>query len=237
MLFLINIGNTNTQSGIMTSDGQIRSISYTRTESFNLSQIPLHSAIAVSSVVPAKLEEIKSLNPFIVSAQTASKCLNFSLMDSSTLGADRIANAASLAVENALPAICIDCGTAITFECVDKNKNFLGGAIMPGRLLQRKALNMFTAQLPLTELALKAPMPPGVNTREAISCGIDAGTVGAVKELISNFKHCMKSDFIRIVLTGGDADFFAAHINNAQKAPEDFTLKGIAAIWDKNKRK
>lgn len=236
MLFLINIGNTNTQTGILTADGKIHSIAYSRTESFTAEKVPANSDIAVSSVVPAKLTELQRLNPFIVSPKTACNVLDFSKMDSATLGADRVANAAALTRSGSLPAICIDCGTAITFECVNAERQFLGGAILPGRLLQRKALNSFTAQLPLTELASTPPVHPGANTREAISCGIDAGIIGALKELIAKFKQSMKSDSIRVVISGGDADFFVGHITNTEKAPEDFTLRGIAAIWDKSKR-
>ena len=66
-----------------------------------------------------------------------------------------------------LPAVSIDFGTAITFEVLEEDGNFTGGAILPGRQLMRHALHDHTALLPLvplTESLDALPQKAGKNT-------------------------------------------------------------------------
>ena len=132
--------------------------------------------------------------------------LDFSKVDTSTLGADRIANAACLMYSYTLPAANFDCGTAITMEIVLDNGVFAGGAIMPGRKLMRTSLASGTAALP--ELPLNVPImdAPGVNTLQALTLGIDRGAVGMVRELML---VAASAGAEKMVVSGGDADFFA----------------------------
>ena len=160
--------------------------------------------------------------------------LDFSQMDSSTLGADRIANAAALLKNGKLPASNFDCGTAITLETVLENGVFAGGAIMPGRKLMRTALNSGTAALP--ELPLNLPLPEalGKNTVQAMTLGIDLGAVGMVRELM---KRSRELNVKYMAASGGDAEFFCKHISELEPAGKLFTLQGIHFIAVKHLEK
>ena len=233
-LLVMNIGNTNTQYGIY-SDGKVRNVRYMPTADFlkNPKDIPeIFSGIplAVSTVVPAAKKVLSGKNIYWVSP---SEKLPVSLkkVNASTLGADRIANIAAVAKSAKLPAIVIDCGTAITIDAVNGKSEFLGGAILPGRMLLRKSLNDFTAQLPLVALSDKKPKALGRNTKDAILSGTDLAVLGSVKEIISRIKLEIKMEKCMVIATGGDAGFFIRNIKGIKPAGKDLTLLGISACY------
>jgi len=153
----------------------------------------------------------------------AANCaLKFDGVDASTVGSDRLANAA-MAAKGELPAVVIDCGTAITFEVVNSAGEFSGGAILAGRGLLREALRHGTARLPMVERGMEKFI--GKSTAEAIAAGVDGGSVGAVKAVLAGILRELGSR-ARIVLTGGDAEFFRPHLPEAEWV-ENFTLMGV----------
>ena len=156
-------------------------------------------------------------------------CLvDFTQVDTSTLGADRVANAIALAAFHPLPAIAVDCGTAITLEVVDAERIFRGGAIAPGRRLMRHALAAGTAQLPEVPFSTELPDRIGNGTMESIRFGVDRGAIGLVRELVETAaKPYGGLDSVTVIATGGDAAFFAAALPFLQLAPDEFTHHGI----------
>ena len=110
----------------------------------------------------------------------------------STLGLDRIAAAAG----------------AVTLDIVVRNR-FLGGNISPGMRLRFRSLNRFTSRLPLVSATGDIPTF-GYDTETAIRAGV---VNGIVSEIVSAYKEARKRyPRIRLLLTGGDADFLAPHI-------------------------
>ena len=114
-------------------------------------------------------------------------------------------------------------------------KEFLGGAILPGRMLLRKSLNDFTAQLPLVALSEKKPKALGRNTKDAILSGTDLAVLGSVKEIISRIKIEMNVKKCMVTATGGDAGFFIKNIKGLKSGGKDLTLLGIAACYEAEK--
>lgn len=125
------------------------------------------------------------------------------------IGADRIAGAvgaASLFSEKNL--IIIDMGTATTVDCVTKNKEYLGGAIMPGLRISAEALANGTAKLPSVEIT-KPEHICGTSTIEAIQSGLYYGHAGALRELIFLFeKNVFKGEKAFVIGTGGFSRIF-----------------------------
>ena len=229
-LFVINIGNTNTQYATCKDEklGFVKSIP---TVNLTAAILPEGVPVAIASVVPEKSklfegEDIFHLTPF------SKNELDTSLVDNSSIGPDRLANAIALANFAKLPAICIDCGTAITFEAVDAKNIFRGGAIMAGRMLLRKALNDYTAKLPLAQrFDDKRPSALGRNTLDAIIAGCDVGILGAAQKLIHKMQIELGVEKCQVIATGGDADFFADNLIEVSSGGKDFTLRGIIAAW------
>ena len=238
---LLNIGNTHTQwvraekSGVFASRVSVIPTADWMADPQLLPEANGNCRVWASCVVPQARKILESLTVykqlFWVSSQSAAACgLDFSQVDTSTLGADRIANAAAM-LDYPLPAANFDCGTAITLEMVDADKRFIGGAIMPGRRLMRRSLAVGTAALP--EIPLKSDLPdePGQNTVAAITLGIDRGIVGMVRELISLGKRKNTGTFLA---SGGDAEFFCRAIPELTAAGNEFTLRGIWQIASKH---
>lgn len=122
-----------------------------------------------------------------------------------TLGADRLAaavGAAALCPEADL--LVADIGTACTFDVVTAAGEFLGGNISPGPGMRLRALNRFTARLPL--VSGHADFIPGIgsNTVEALRCGAMRGVVA---ELLY---YSQWGNSRRIILSGGWAPEIAA---------------------------
>ncbi len=229
-----NVGNTNVQWAQW--DGSaFGPLSSKPTALFRLDDIPEGVPCAVASVVPAVEALFRQRGAFILSSKCACG-VDFSKMDASTLGADRVANAVALASSGPLPALCVDLGTAITFELLDESACLLGGSIMPGRALQRRALNEHTAKLPLAPLSKKPPSMPGRDTLSAIALGVDLGAVGAVGALLVSAASLFPGRSLRTVACGGDAPFFLQAMPGAlEPAGELFTLSGLVKAWEMNK--
>lgn len=231
--FIVNIGNTNTEYAFY-ENGQIGEVSSCLTASFDKPMIPDGVPVAFASVVPSKNTVFDGLDAFRLTAQ-AKTGLDFSKVDGSTIGADRLANAVAMAFCEKLPAICIDFGTAITFEIVSEKREFLGGAILPGRMLLRRALHDHTAQLPLILMSRYSDdLTAGTCTADAIRFGVDTGAVGAVKEVLERVVKNFPEKFLTVVAVGGDSEFFKRAITALEIRDNKYTLYGIAKAWEMN---
>ena len=237
-ILLINIGNTNTQYGIYCGRG-VQNVKYLPTAVFlkstrSIPELFLDMPIAVSTVVPNAKKVLSRKNIFWV-GPSVKLPVSLEKVEFSTLGADRIANIVAVAKFAKLPAIVIDCGTAITIDAINRKREFLGGAILPGRMLLRKSLNDFTAQLPLVSLSDRKPKALGKNTKDAILSGTDLAVLGSVKEIVSRIIVEIKVEECIVVATGGDAGFFIKNIKGLKSGGKDLTLLGIAACWEAEK--
>ena len=232
-LRILNIGNTHVQT-FDSPDGEVFVPgSRILTADFDPGQERKYlPALAVSSVVPILTRRFRELGAFLITPQIR---LPFELsgLDFSTVGADRLANAAAL-LAGPLPALSIDFGTAVTFEYVSASGCFEGGAILPGRQLLRNALHDYTAQLPLIPLYDTLPELPGRNTTDAMRIGTDSAAINAVQGLILSMRQLCGPDVLRVVACGGDRHFFLKHIDGMYDGGDFFTVRGIRKLWEFN---
>ena len=231
-LFLIDVGNTHARYGLM-EDGVIITTQNCDTADLGKLDISDEIPIAAATVVPKAKDYLKRKDIFWVD-NIANTGIDLKLVDASEVGADRIANLAALSSVSSLPAMIVDCGTAVTVEVLDSNKVFRGGQIAPGRFLLRKALSEYTALLPFLPVDDIKAKTFGWDTPDAIRLGTDFGLIGAVKEFISQAKIELGVDDCPVFITGGDAKILLEHIKGVEPVPESFTLLGIAAIWKMN---
>ena len=230
-LRILNIGNTHVQAFDSPDGETFVPGSRIPTADFDPERERRHlPALAVSSVVPALTRRFREFGAFLVSGNIR---LPFepSGLDLSTVGADRLANAAAL-LDGPLPALAIDFGTAITFEYVSADRKFEGGVIMPGRQLLRNALHDHTAQLPLIPLNDSLPELPGRNTADAMRIGTDHAAVHAVQGLILSMRKLCGSESLRITACGGDRKFFLKYIGGMSDGGDFFTIRGIRKLWE-----
>ncbi len=230
---LINIGNTHVQVANVVSGRPRLMATYDTNAILHSGVLPslenLRDFEATALCVVPKMQEIlqakygRHIN-FLTKDDFPQ--LDFSAVDASTLGMDRISNAACAFSLKQGAVMVIDFGTCINSVVVNENGKFLGGTICPGRMLMRQALAEHTAQLPLVPIIHDTPDAVGRNTKDAIFAGIDRGIVGAVRELIDGAKKELASP-CTFLATGGDADYFLKRIPELSPAPELMTLRGI----------
>jgi len=122
----------------------------------------------------------------------------------------------------------VSCGTAITVDCLNEKGQHLGGIISPGLQLMRQSLFKETADLP--HIDQHYPIALADSTESAIYTGTLFAAVGLIERLVSHFCHCEK-----IILTGGDAEIIAQHLNLAVILEEDFVLKGLSLYCEEEK--
>ena len=231
-LFVLDVGNTHSKYGLC-EDGKIKYSKECDTVSLGDLELPDDMPIAAATVVPKVKEYLKCKDIFWVEHNILNG-IDLSLVNAAQLGTDRIANLAALACYAKLPAIIIDCGTAVTVEVLDENKVFRGGHIAPGRFLQRKALADYTAQLPFLPVNQTYAKTFGLNTEDAIRLGTDRGLIGAVREFIADTKKELGIRNCQVYVTGGDSNILMKNIDGLIPVSTDFTLLGIAAIWKLN---
>ena len=234
MRCFLNIGNTHTQILYIAPD-RLNFSDTVNTADFSPEMIHLDelSFIGAACVVERLFPVLKDIGAHLVTPEAASKFVDFSLVDASTLGQDRIANAVYLTKRAILPAVSLDFGTCITAEVVDAQKRFLGGAIFPGRTLTRRALNLYTSKLPFVELADNPPPCPGANTADAIRMGTDAAAVDAVAGFLARIEK-MLGRRPTVYACGGDRAFFlrAPELAGRMKDGKDnFTLRGVELLF------
>mgnify|MGYP000271255560 CR=1 FL=1 len=192
----------------------------------------------LASVVPGltapcvdALADFTGAKPLVVDAYIRTD-IDFSRY-TGLLGSDRIAVCAAAWDRYEAPLIVIDMGTATTFNVVDRNGFFLGGAILPGLRTGLASLSRHTAQLP--EIGLKEP--PGVighNTEECLLAGAYYGTAAMVDGMINRLDESLGGD-ATVVMTGGNGSAVAPLIQNRMIYEPDLLLEGLAALYRKNR--
>jgi len=152
-----------------------------------------------------------------------------------SLGQDRIALVSS-AIYNYpnQDSLIIDLGTCITYDFVDSNKTYHGGAISPGFKLRYSSLNTYTSNLPLLELE-ETENIIGSTTNESIHSGIYNGVIAEV----NNYIDLLKKEYpqLNVIIVGGFSKFLLNRIKNAIFANQDFLAQGLNYIINYNENR
>ncbi len=149
-----------------------------------------------------------------------------------TIGADRLALAA--AAVHFYPGknnLVIGLGTCITFNFINNQHELIGGSISPGLEMRLKALNYYTARLPLVNASWNVPLI-GYDTETNIQSGVVLGMAKEIDGIIAAYAE--KYDNFNVLLTGGDLVFFAAHLKCLIFADPELIFKGLYAISEVN---
>lgn len=149
-----------------------------------------------------------------------------------TLGADRLAAAVGVNVLYPnINALCIDSGTAITYDFITSNGEYMGGAISPGISLRLKSLAHFTSKLPEVPFNEEYKLI-GDSTVDSILAGVLNGVVNEVDGYILTLKH-QHPDLV-VVFTGGDSIFFEKKLKNSIFVHPNIVILGLNRILNYN---
>lgn len=175
-----------------------------------LTQSPLAEQIDrifIASVVPdldASLEamcrNLLGVAPVFLDYRKAG-ALRFAIDDPAELGADRIAACLGALDLARPPMLVIDSGTATTFDLVDREKTYQGGAIAPGLDLLLRSLSQNTAKL--MDVPFEIPRSLiGKNTREHILIGAHALFVAGIEQLVGAYRELL-GPRVTVLASGG----------------------------------
>lgn len=242
MLLAIDIGNTRIKVAVFEGSTLIEPFYFNSVNLQNELYFILNKYKKVSELVVASVGNIpkEAFSEFEsqVNIHFISSNFPFSFNNNystpNTLGIDRmvLANGAVLKYPKQ-NRLVIDAGTCITYDFIDKNDNYLGGAISPGIRLRYESLHNYTAKLPLLKLEFlsdenseteEIPLI-GNSTSEAINSGVINGVIKEIEGFISQYE-AVYPKFI-IILTGGDTEFLAKRLKNTIFANSNFLLESL----------
>ncbi|MBK7432828.1 MAG: type III pantothenate kinase [Chitinophagaceae bacterium] len=149
-----------------------------------------------------------------------------------TIGSDRLALAA--AAVHFYPGknnLVIGMGSCITYNFINQYHQFIGGSISPGMEMRFKAMQVFTAKLPLVQPEWNFPVI-GYDTKTNMQSGVIAGISFEMAGFIDFYAS--KYGNFNVVLTGGDTTYFAGQLKNKIFADPNFLFKGLYALSETN---
>jgi type III pantothenate kinase len=146
-----------------------------------------------------------------------------------TLGMDRVA-----AVAGALyhfpgqASLVIDMGTCVTYDFINKEGHYLGGAISPGLKMRLRAMHDYTQKLPLAELSDAPEEFIGSSTVACLQSGAYFGLLGEINDTVERYEG--RFGTLNVLLCGGDTPLFDKHTKKSIFAAPDLVLFGLHKI-------
>lgn len=253
MLLAIEVGNTNTVFGLYSAQGDLVTtfrVSTARDRmpdewyamlaallgTADLPASQIRSAI-ISSVVPSVTPWLVDMckSRFGVVADVITGALDVGIRldveEPRQLGADRIVDCVAAISRYGSPAIIIDLGTATTFDVVDRNNVYRGGAIAAGVATSLKTLATNAAQLFNVELYVPDQVI-GRNTADQLRSGLVTGHLAMLEGMIARIDEEL-GERATVILTGGLAGLFAGRSPRFDIVDADLTLSGLFLIYQR----
>jgi len=253
LLLAVDVGNTNVTFALfegekLAADWRVSShrertpdeMAVELSQLFSLRgyELKVVDGVVIASVVP-------NLNPALVEASRRYlKCepvmvgpgvktsVRIRYDNPKDVGADRIANALAAYSKYGGPVVVIDFGTAVTYDAINSEGDYLGGAIAPGIEISLDALVSNTAMLRRVE-----PVAPdsviGRNTVASIQSGLVWGFVAQVEGMVGRMVGELGGS-ARVVATGGQAALVAGLTHVIEVTDPLLTLEGLRLIYLQN---
>jgi len=240
MNLVIDIGNTRTKFSVFNrgevlvtvpvEEFKIEHIGLLKDEYSGLDKAILSATKSYSAKLKTALNN--SFKKFIELDSTTPLPIKNKYKTKETLGKDRLAAAVgAFDLYSGSNCLIIDAGTAITYDIINKEKEYLGGNISPGIDMRYKALHQFTGMLPLVKRNDFNKLY-GTTTEEAIRAGVQNGVVFEVDRAIDTFKEFYKN--LKVIITGGNAEFFDNKLKNSFFVHFNLTAMGLNRILEYN---
>lgn len=208
-----------------------------------LDQIAGIDAVAVCSTVPAVLPQwrrmLERTFPGVVSVVVEPGVrtgIPVRTDNPREVGADRIVNALAALTRYGAPSIVVDFGgTATTFDVVDPEGQYVGGAISTGIEISSEALGRRGAQLRKVELT-RPRRVIAKNTVEALQSGLVFGVASQVEGLVARMidELGVEPRSVTVVATGPFADVITGECRCFTEHDPWLTLRGLAEVFHRN---
>ena len=252
MILAIDIGNTNIVVGCC----EEKKILLMERLTTNHTATALEYAISLKAILELSAVDKKDINGAIISSvvpsvtytvRTAVKKLigvdalvigpgiktglSIKTDNPAQLGSDLVVDAVAGIQEYCAPLVIFDLGTATTVSVINKEKEYLGGMILPGMMISLNAMVSGTSQLP--KISLEKPKKLiGTNTIDCMKSGILYGTASSMDGIIDRIRDEIGD--VTVVATGGLAGTIVPLCRNKVILDDELLIKGLMIIYNKN---
>lgn len=255
MVFTVDVGNTNIVAAVYNDDklvfsSRVSTLSYQTADEYavlfmgilnlnNCTADNFEGAI-ISTVVPqlkpvlkTALEKLLKCKVMLVSCDM-NKNFEMRMDNPSATGADLICGAAGAVLKYSVPCIVFDLGTATTISAIDRERNYIGGSIVPGVNISLKTLANSAAQLSNINLDEPCNDPIGRNTVSAMRSGSLIGTACMMDGMIERYKEIIGNDAV-VISTGGLSGIIIPHCKSKIIYDNDLLSDGLYYLYKINK--
>lgn len=252
MLLTIDIGNSNIVLGIFDGDQLVETQRVETNKSGDVGFYNKHlgealgervkqiEGVMIGSVVPELDDVLKHVSKELFKKEPlfADTSLDTGLKDlsckPSELGADRLSDIVAATILYPGKSIVVDLGTAIKFEAISEEKEYLGGAIAPGIGISFDAL--ITGASKLSDLKLENPTTSlGSDTSGQLNAGFVLGFASMISGMVEKMKTELLWDECHVIGTGGFIDLISPHVPEFTDINKQLTLEGLRLLWKRNR--
>ena len=240
MNLIMDIGNTATKLAVFQSDKMIQVQTVATTNMLaeveallkKFSRVKHGLLSSVKMIDDLELKRLQKLLPIKILDVSFQLPFKNAYDTPHTLGVDRLAlMAAAVQQYSKRNVLVIDAGSCVTYDFMDSNQNYLGGAISPGVEMRYKAIETFTSNLPLLQKT-----PPnqriGSSTEASIHSGVIHGLLHEMEGTIKEYQN--KYPDLTVILTGGDTNFLCKQFKISIFANSNFLLEGLNFLLEFN---
>ena len=245
MILLIDIGNTNTVYSLHDGNNYLMNKRIAPDENiqciindlidYNINHIAIASVVPKMTDIYIKiLNENFNIQPFLVSYKNSN--IELKVESKQEVGADRICNVKAAIKKTKKNCIVIDFGTATTYDVINNQQEFIGGAIAPG--IKVSGLYLIKKAALLKNTLLEFPKKYiGKNTETNIQSGIMNSAIHGIEGMILNIKkelNGIDDDEVDIILTGGFSKLISPKLSFNHHLETNLTIEGIRLIYEEN---
>jgi type III pantothenate kinase len=253
MLLVVDVGNTQTHLGTYDGDVLVEHWRFATVRSSTADELgaalrnllalrgmtfaDLHASI-VSSTVPQLRPEWQAMasrylgHELLVVGPGLRTGMPIRYDNPREIGPDRLVNAVA-GYENAGgPCVIVDFGTAVTFDIVSADGEYLGGVIFPGIEISLDALSERAAALPTIDLVEPRTLI-GKSTVDAIRSGVLFGFAAMVDGIVGRLREQLGTE-LHTLATGGLAPLVVPYCDSIDGVDDQLTLTGLRLIWERN---
>jgi len=254
VLLAVDVGNTQTHVGLYEGSELVEHWRFATARHATADQLAIElaallglrgasfadvEATIVSSVVPTLAQEYEQLLQRYLDGAGAllgpwlRTGIPIRIDNPQELGPDRLANAVAAYERFGGACIAVDFGTALNYDIVSADGEYLGGVISPGIEISLEALSQRAARLPRVDL--EAPRTViGKGTRHAIQSGVIFGYAGSVDGIVARVREELGEEATAIA-TGGFAHVIVPCCQQIDETDDLLTLEGLRLIWERNR--